>query len=58
MTLTSFLSVTSVVTLKSFVFKLLYLNSNFALTLVYLNPALNNPALVCKIYQDRRFHDR
>ena len=49
---------TSVVTLKSFVFKLLYLNSNFALTLVYLKPALNNPALVCKIYQDRRFHDR
>ena len=36
---------TSVVALKSFVFKLSYLNSNFALTLVYLNPVLNNPAL-------------
>ena len=28
-------------------FKLLYLNSNFALTLAYLNPALNNLALMC-----------
>ena len=27
-------------------FKLSYLNLNFALTLGYLNPALNNPALV------------
>ena len=27
-------------------FKLSYLNSNFALTLGYLNPALNNPALI------------
>ena len=27
------------------VYKLSYLNSNFALTLGYLNPALNNPAL-------------
>ena len=36
---------TIVVTLKSFDFKLSYLNSNFALTLVYLNPVLNNPAL-------------
>ena len=27
-------------------YKLSYLNSNFALTLGYLNPALNNPALV------------
>ena len=25
-------------------FKLSYLNSNFALTLGYINPALNNPA--------------
>ena len=45
MTLASVLSVTIVVTLKSFDFKLSYLNSNFALTLVYLNPVLNNPAL-------------
>ena len=45
MTLTNVLSVTIVVTLKSFDFKLSYLNSNFALTLVYLNPALNNPTL-------------
>ena len=29
-------------------YKLSYLNSNFALTLGYLNPALNNPALVHK----------
>ena len=29
-------------------FKLLYLNSNFAQTLGYLNPALNNPALELK----------
>ena len=27
-------------------YKLSYLNSNFALTLGYLNPALNNPAVV------------
>ena len=27
-------------------FKLSYMNSNFALTLGYLNPALNNPALI------------
>ena len=45
MTLTSVLSVTIVVTLTSFDFKLSYLNSNFVLTLVYLNPVLNNPAL-------------
>ena len=36
---------TIVVTLKSFDFKLSYLNSNFALILVYLNPVLNNPVL-------------
>ena len=29
-----------------FLFKLSYLNSNFALTLGYLNPALNNPAQI------------
>ena len=29
-------------------FKLLYLNSNFAKTPGYLNPALNNPALGCE----------
>ena len=29
-------------------YKLSYLNSNFALTLGYLNPALNNLALLCK----------
>ena len=28
------------------IFKLSYLNSNLALTLGYLNPALNNPALL------------
>ena len=28
----------------SLLFKLSYLNSNFALTLGYLNPSLNNPA--------------
>ena len=28
----------------NFLFKLLFLNSKFALTLGYLNPALNNPA--------------
>ena len=27
-------------------YKLSYLNSNFALTLGYLNPALNNPAQI------------
>ena len=27
------------------IFKLSYLNSNFALTMAYLNPALNNPVL-------------
>ena len=31
-----------------FAFKLSYLNSNFALTLGYLNHALNNPALICE----------
>ena len=31
-------------------FKLSNLNSNFALTLGYLNPALNNSALVAKFY--------
>ena len=30
-------------------FKLSYLNSNLALTLGYLNPALNNPNLVFNI---------
>ena len=30
-------------------FKLSYLNSNFVLTLGYVNPALNNPALLIKI---------
>ena len=30
-------------------FKLLNLDSNLALTLGYLNPALNSPALVCGI---------
>jgi len=29
-----------------FLFKLSYLNSNFVLTLGYLNPALNNPAQI------------
>ena len=29
-------------------FKLSYLNSNFALTLGYLNPALNNSAKISK----------
>ena len=28
-------------------FKLSYLSSNFALTLGYLDPALNNPAHIC-----------
>ena len=32
-------------------FKLSYLNSNFALTPGYLYPALNNPALICWIFQ-------
>ena len=32
-------------------FKLSNLNSNFALTLGYLNPALNNPALVFTVLQ-------
>ena len=31
-------------------FKLSYLNSNFALTLGYLNPALDNPALLRKYF--------
>ena len=31
-------------------FNLSNLNSNFALTLGYLNPALNNSALVCLAY--------
>ena len=30
--------------IPSLLFKLSYLNSNFALTLGYLNPSLNNPA--------------
>ena len=34
-------------------FKLSYLNSNLALTLVYLNPAMNNSALgVSKVRSD------
>ena len=33
----------------NFLFKLSYLNWNFALTLGYLNPALNNLALSCKL---------
>ena len=32
------------ITKLNLVYKLSYLNSNFALTLGYLNPALNNPA--------------
>ena len=32
-------------TKPNLLYKLSYLNSNFALTLGYLNPALNNPAL-------------
>ena len=36
-------------------FKLSYLNSNFELTLGYLNPALNNPAqLVVELINERR----
>ena len=31
-------------------FKLSYLNSNFTLTLGYLNPALNKPALIMMAY--------
>ena len=31
------------------IFKLSYLNSNLALTLGYLNPALNNSAQVCLV---------
>ena len=34
-------------------FKLPYLNSNFALTLGYLNPALNNPALKGEKFYER-----
>jgi len=33
-------------------YKLSYLNSNFALTLGYLNPALNNPALACNSFSE------
>ena len=33
----------------NFLFKLSYVNWNFALTLGYLNPPLNNPALSCKL---------
>ena len=36
--------------------KLIYLNSNFALTLGYLNPALNNPALL--VGSDRKYENR
>ena len=35
-------------------YKLSYLNSNFTLTLGYLNPALNNPALL-KEYSEKKF---
>ena len=34
---------------QNLLYKLLYLNWNFALTLGYLNPALNNSALGCQI---------
>ena len=34
-------------------FKLSYLNSNLALTLGYLNPALNNSALGVKPFQEK-----
>ena len=37
-------------------YKLSYLNSNFALTLGYLNPALNNPAQNYKITHARNLH--
>ena len=37
-------------------FKLSYLNSNFALTLGYLNPALNNRALIYNLKVPFNFH--
>ena len=40
----------------NFLFKLSYLNSNFALTLGYLNPALNNPALL--VGSSRKYENR
>ena len=36
-------------------FKLSYLNSNFALTLGYLNPALNDPAQSLNFHSDFDF---
>ena len=38
-------------------FKLSYLNSNFALTLGYFNPALNNPALMYQRITGLHFND-